>query len=175
MSRGFVKEDDQEEAPIIPPRAALPDGATNYVTPNGLQELQQERVKLEGEIADLEEEDDRERRRALALLNGKLNLLNARLNAARVLEPENQNHEEVRFGAWVTYNIHGNTKPIKIQIVGVDEADVKKNKIAFIAPVAITLTGKKAGEETILQLGKEQRKLQIKAVEYEEQLNLRIG
>ncbi len=167
MSRGFVKEDDQEEAPIIPPRAALPDGATNYVTPNGLQELHQERAKIEAEIANLEEEDDRERRRAMAMLNGKPNLLITRLNAARVLETVNQNHEEIRFGAWVTYSISGNTKPVKIQIVGVDEADVKKNKIAFIAPIAKVLTGKKAGEEAILQLSQEQRKLQIEAVEYE--------
>jgi len=28
-----VKEDDQEEIPIVPPRADLPEGATNYVTP----------------------------------------------------------------------------------------------------------------------------------------------
>ncbi|MGV3636407.1 MAG: transcription elongation factor GreA, partial [Flavobacteriales bacterium] len=26
MSRGFVREDDQEEAPFIPPRAPLPEG-----------------------------------------------------------------------------------------------------------------------------------------------------
>jgi transcription elongation factor GreB len=167
MSRGFVKEDDQEEAPIIPPRAALPEGATNYVTPNGLRELLQERDELEDQIANLNEEDDRERRRAMALLNGKLNLLITRINAARVLEPENQNHDEIRFGAWVTYSINGDTKPIKIQIVGVDEADVKKSKIAFIAPIARALTGKKEGEVALLQLGKEQRKLQIKSVEYE--------
>ncbi len=167
MSRGFVKEDDQEEAPIIPPRAALPDGATNYVTPNGLRELKQERDMLEDQIAKLDEKDDRERRRAMALLNGKLNLLMTRLNAARVLEPENQNHDEIRFGAWVTYSINGNPKPIKIQIVGVDEADVKKSKIAFIAPIARAITGKKAGQEAILQLGQEQRKLQIKTVYYE--------
>ena len=36
MSRGFVKEDDQEEIPIVPPRADLPDGVTNYVTQVGL-------------------------------------------------------------------------------------------------------------------------------------------
>ncbi len=40
MSRGFVKEEDQEEAPMIPPRAALPDGAINYVTPLGMQQLE---------------------------------------------------------------------------------------------------------------------------------------
>lgn len=43
MSRGFVKEGDQEETPIIPPRAALPAGATNYVTPTGMELLQAER------------------------------------------------------------------------------------------------------------------------------------
>jgi transcription elongation factor GreB len=32
MSRGFVKEDDQEETPIVPPRADLPEGVVNYVT-----------------------------------------------------------------------------------------------------------------------------------------------
>ncbi|HEA31196.1 MAG TPA: GreA/GreB family elongation factor [Leeuwenhoekiella sp.] len=166
MSRGFVKEDDQEEAPLIPPRAALPDGATNYVTPHGLQQLQEERDQLESEIANLDEEDDRERRRALALLNGKFNLLTDRLNTARVLEPESQNHDEVRFGASVTYTVNGSGKPIEIQLVGVDEADVKKNKIAFTAPIAKALTGKKIGEETVLHLGKEERLLQVKAVTY---------
>ncbi|WP_031427329.1 GreA/GreB family elongation factor [Flavimarina sp. Hel_I_48] len=167
MSRGFVKEDDQEEAPIIPPRAALPEGAINYVTPYGLQQLHKERDELEGKIASLDEDDERERRRAMALLNGNLNLLLERIHAARVLEPENQNHTEIRFGAWVTYTVNTGGKPIKIQIVGVDEADVKKNKIAFTAPIAIALTGKKAGDEAVLNLGKEKRNLHIEAVAYE--------
>ena len=49
MSRGFVKEGDQEETPIIPQRAALPVGATNYVTPAGMELLQTEREQLEHE------------------------------------------------------------------------------------------------------------------------------
>ncbi len=47
MSRGFVKEEDQEEAPFIPPRAALPPGVTNYVTPQGHRQLLEERETLE--------------------------------------------------------------------------------------------------------------------------------
>ncbi len=39
MSRGFVKEDDQEEIPVVPPRAFLPEGLTNYVTRVGMDEL----------------------------------------------------------------------------------------------------------------------------------------
>ncbi len=37
MSRGFVKEDDQEEVPMVPRRAYLPEGVTNFVTPNGYE------------------------------------------------------------------------------------------------------------------------------------------
>jgi len=39
MSRGFVKEDDQEEVPMVPPRAYLPQGVPNYVSPSGMNEL----------------------------------------------------------------------------------------------------------------------------------------
>lgn len=166
MSRGFVKEDDQEEAPMIPPRAALPEEVTNYVTPGGLRELHKEREDLEEEIANLTELNELERRRSLALLNGKLNLLLSRINTAHILEPEEQNHEEIRFGALVTYTLATSEKPVEIQIVGVDEADVKKGKIAFIAPIAKALTGKKEGEEAILDLGDETRHLKIKKVSY---------
>jgi len=51
MSRGFVKEEDQEEPPFIPPRASLPPGAINYVTPEGYQDLIKERENLEAKLA----------------------------------------------------------------------------------------------------------------------------
>ncbi|WP_442847258.1 GreA/GreB family elongation factor [Leeuwenhoekiella sp. H156] len=164
MSRGFVKEDDQEETPIIPPRAALPAGATNYVTPAGLQALKEEQKELLREISDLEEPDERERRRALAVLNGKLNLLKERLASARLLDKVDT--DEVRFGARVTYTISGANKPVTLQIVGVDEADVKQQKIAFTAPVARALMGKKPGEETTLQLGDQSRRICIQEISY---------
>jgi transcription elongation factor GreB len=46
MSRGFVREEDQEEIPLVPPRADLPLGVTNYVTKAGMEALVQEREKL---------------------------------------------------------------------------------------------------------------------------------
>jgi transcription elongation factor GreB len=76
MSRGFVKEGDQEETPIIPPRAALPAGATNYVTPLGMELLQTERKELEEESAKLHTTNEQQRRIELAILNSKLDLLN---------------------------------------------------------------------------------------------------
>ena len=46
MSRGFVNEDDQEEIPLVPPRADLPEGVINYVTQVGMDELFDEHQKL---------------------------------------------------------------------------------------------------------------------------------
>ena len=46
MSRGFVKEDDQEDVPIVPQRAFLPDGVPNFVTPAGLEQLLAEKQDL---------------------------------------------------------------------------------------------------------------------------------
>jgi transcription elongation factor GreB len=167
MSRGFVKEDDQEETPIIPPRAALPDGVTNYVTSHGLTQLKEELSTLDNKISTLDETDERERRRALAVLNGKRNLLLERIQSARLLD-HIKDEGEIRFGATVTYTIAGMPKPITIQIVGVDEASVKDKKIAFTAPIARTLIGKKVDETTKFQLGNEEKKLTIKNIAYVE-------
>ena len=46
MSRGFVKEDDQEEIPMVPPRTFLPEGVTNYITQAGMDELMAEKQML---------------------------------------------------------------------------------------------------------------------------------
>lgn len=170
MSRGFVKEDDQEEAPFIPPRASLPPGVTNYVTPAGYRELQSEREQIENQISTLNVENDKERRHALAILNGRLNLLNERIGSARIIDPAEQPLEEVRFGAVVTFKVLtgneiGTVK--RFQLVGVDEADIKLHKIAFIAPLAVALTGKKKGEKVPFNRGNNIQEFEILEIEYD--------
>jgi len=166
MSRGFVKEGDQEETPIIPPRAALPDGTTNYVTPIGMQRLLTEREQLENERANLETTNEQQRRIELAVINGKLDLLNERIASARILDPTSQPKDIVRFGATVTYKITTSKTPFTFQIVGVDEADIAKKKIAFVAPIAVALTGHKEGEEVTFNLGGESRILKVVEIHY---------
>jgi len=167
MSRGFVKEGDQEETPIIPPRAALPNGVTNYVTPRGMQLLLNERTQLEQERATLPTTHEQQRRIELAVLNGKLDLLNERIASARILDPATQPKEEVRFGATVTYKIATSPTPQTFQIVGVDEADIAKRKIGFVAPIAVVLTGHKVGEVVKFKLGGEIKKIEILKFSYQ--------
>ena len=169
MSRGFVKEDDQEEAPFIPPRAALPAGAINYVTPSGYAALTEERSNIEGKLANLHIEDDKEKRHMRATLTGSLNLLNERIASARILDPLEQPKDEVRFGANVGFKfLNGNQKDLskEFKIVGVDEANIKKNKIAFIAPIALALSGKKVGEIATVPMGGQVQELEVLKIDY---------
>ncbi len=166
MSRAFVKESDQEEAPVIPPRAALPAGVTNYVTPTGLRLLAEEEAELKKQAAELSHAEDDEQRRALTVINGKLALLAPRLASAQVLEPGNQQEDRVRFGANVTVKNRANRKSQSFQIVGVDEADVKLGKIAFVSPMARAVTGLTVGEMAHLKLGDEVRELEVMAIAY---------
>lgn len=166
MSRAFVKEDDQEEIPIISPRAHLPAGETNYVTPTGLQNLMDERELLIQERSSLDIADAKERRVALLVLNGKLQLLNDRINSARPIDLGSQDRESIRFGAQIHLKVQATGRLQKIQIVGVDEADIAKGKIAFTAPLAKILNHKKVGEQAILKLEKGNRVFEILKIEY---------
>ncbi len=166
MSRGFVKESDQEELPIIPPRSPLPPGETNYVTPAGLRALEEERDGLEAEKNDLPGDNEDERRRSGTVIDGKLNLLSQRIVSARVLRPEDQPQDEVRFGAHVKLRQQPGNRTQEFQIVGVDEANVKQKKISFTAPIARAITGLRVGERADFRLGSETRKLEVLEIRY---------
>ena len=160
MSRGFVKEEDQEEKPIIPPRAALPAGAINYVTPHGFEELLKEKDKLETERSSIGGENDKEKRIAMNVLNTKLNMLTERINSAQIIEPADV-AGEVRFGTHVKLRFKAMKVTRIFQIVGVDEADVSKGKIAFTSPIASAIMGRKAGETVELSLTGASREVEI--------------
>ncbi|MFD2824618.1 GreA/GreB family elongation factor [Lacinutrix iliipiscaria] len=166
MSRGFVKEDDQEEIPIVPPRAHLPEGVTNYVTPMGMDELLTEKQVLLDEKNELSIKDENERRIALNHIDAKLNLLNSRISSAKVVDLKTHPPHEIRFGASVTLKKESTKQIEKYQIVGVDEADISKGKISFISPLAKMLIHKKVGDRAILELPQKQRVYDVLEIEY---------
>lgn len=161
MSRGFVKEDDQEEIPIVPPRADLPEGVTNYVTQIGMDELLEEKQSLIDEKENLEVTNESDRRIAVNHINAKLQLLLNRINTAKIIDIDQQPKDEVRFGARLTLSIGNNPKLQHYQIVGVDEANIAKGKISFISPLAKALISKKVGEKAVLKIGNEERLFEI--------------
>ena len=153
MSRGFIKEGDQEEIPMVPPRAYLPDGVPNYVTKEGLDALKEELKSLENE-----------RVKAggnyimVNFLDATIKQLVGRINSAVEVDLTKISKDTVSFGAWVRYN--GRV----VRIVGVDEADVNKGLVSFVSPIAKALMGKKAGDVIELK-GKE--RIEVEAVSFE--------
>lgn len=156
MSRGFVKEDDQEEVPMVPQRAYLPDGVPNFVTRNGMEQLLAEKEALIREKEAVGSSNENEKRIALNFINAKLQLLNNRIADARVVDLTEQPQNEIRFGATVTLRTEVSGKTQVFQITGVDEANIARGKISFISPLAKAMINKKVGDTIALKRDREE-------------------
>ncbi len=144
MSKAFTREETEEAPVTVRPRAALPPGVPNYVTPAGLAALTLELQRLKEDRARLQSSGS-QRTRDRALADGRILQLEERLALARLVDTHSQPQDEVRFGA--TVGVRSESGALQtFQIVGVDEADVKGGKIAFNAPLARALLGRKVGE-----------------------------
>jgi len=166
MSRGFVKEDDQEEIPLVPQRAFLPAGVPNFVTKAGLELLLSERLILITERDNLEGQNENEKRIAVNFINAKLQLLNDRISGARVVEPGENPQNEIRFGAVAELRNLVNGDIQSFQIVGVDEADVSKGKISFISPLSKALINKKAGDKVAFRQNQKETVFEILSINW---------
>lgn len=152
MSRGFIKEGDQEEIPRVPMRAYLPEGVPNYVTKEGLEALKEELKDLE-----VERVKAGDNYIMVNFIDASIKLLVDRINSAVEVDIS-KSKNTVSFGAWVRYNGRS------VRIVGVDEADVNKGLISFISPIAKMLIGKKAGD--LIEL-KGSEKITVEEVSFE--------
>ena len=166
MSRGFVKEDDQEEVPLVPPRADLPIGTENFVTRNGLDSLLEEKEILLREQEKLDASQEKEYRISFNHINAKLQLLNERINSAKIIDPTKLPQDEIHIGAKVTFKNTSNNSTQTFQVVGVDEANISQKKISFITPLAKALMHKKVGENAVLNLGEKKNTFEILKIEY---------
>lgn len=166
MSRGFVKEDDQEEVPRVPQRAYLPEGVTNFVTRTGMEQLLSEKEALISEKEDLNITRENEKRIAVNYINAKLQLLSNRIAEARVVDPTEQQQNEILFGATVKLKTGATGKAQTFQIVGVDEAEIAKGKISFISPLAKVLINKKVGDKITLKRERDEIVFEVLEIAY---------
>jgi len=167
VSKAFKGEDASEAPLVVPPRAPLPAGVENYVTARGLAALKAEHHALLGERARVEAStSDGDRAHSLATLTSRVSALEERLASARLVDPASQPHGEVRFGANVTVRTeHGEER--RYRIVGVDEADVAHGLLAFVAPLAKALLGKRAGDAAVVRTPRGEEELEVVRVDYE--------
>jgi transcription elongation factor GreB len=167
VSKAFTKDDAADDPVVVPMRPPLPVGATNYVTPRGLASLREEQERRGAEISALEAEArDPERTRVLAVARARLREIDERIASAVVVDPRTQPRDAARFGASVT--VRGDTGARRrYEIVGVDEADASRGRVAFVAPVARVLLGKRVGDVATLRTPRGDEEIEIVAIEYE--------
>ena len=160
MRKGFTRKPQADE-----PGTRV----KNYITPSGLQRLQDEHQFLltrerpavtevvtwaAGNGDRSENADYQYGKRRLRQIDGRIRFLAKRIEAAEVVDPEapraGQAATRTFFGATVRYaNATGVSRVVSI--VGTDEVDLNRNHISFVSPLGRALMKSAAGDEVVLQ------------------------
>src|SRR4051795_7048279 len=173
MRKPFTKDpdadlDDDSEDGADEPVPAQVTPAKNYITPNGLQRLLDERkflltrerpavtqvVAWAASNGDRSENADYQYgKRRLRQIDRRIRFLTKRIDAAEVVDPESPRPgraaTRVFFGATVRYaNAAGDER--RVSIVGTDEVDLERNHISWVSPLARTLMKAGPGDRVVL-------------------------
>lgn len=165
MSRGFVKDGDQEDVPVVTPRAFLPEGYVNYVTAEGLELLRAEREALVRQ-RDAAGGNESDRRVERMVLGCRLQQLEERISTAVIPSDIGSEKHVIGFGAYVTLRINGQ-KNKTFRIVGADEADASRGLVSYFSPVAKAIYGHCAGDFVRDNLPGEIREIEVVSVSYD--------
>ncbi|MEQ8396472.1 transcription elongation factor GreB [Thalassobaculum sp.] len=184
MSKAFTKEtdteveDDEADAP-----SPLPAGTKNYITPRGFQamrdELRQlrrvERPKVVEVVSWAAGNGDRSEngdylygKKRLREIDRRIRFLLKRLEIAEVVDPAQQkNHDQVFFGATVTYADEQDNERT-VRIVGIDEADLDRGEVSWIAPIARALLKAQEGDVVELRTPAGPQSIEVVRIAYED-------
>lgn len=181
MSKAFIKENDDVDNELLP-QPQLPQTGKNYLTPQGWQRLQNELYQLVHKVrpemtqvvnwaasnGDRSENGDYiYAKRRLREIDRRIRFLTKRLEIAEVIDPETRAlTKQIFFGATVTV-LRANAQELTIAIVGIDEIDLPRNKISWIAPLAQALLQAYEGDEVVLSTPEGSEEIEILTVNYQ--------
>lgn len=98
---------------------------------------------------------------------GRIRELESRLSHSQVIDiTKLKNDGKIIFGTTVTLCNRPQDAPVKYQIVGEDEADIKQHKISITSPLARALVGKSVDEEVEVSTPQGKKIYVIVGVEY---------
>ena len=99
-------------------------------------------------------------------IEGRIAELEGKIPALQVIDPKTVVSDRIVFGATVTLYNEDEDSSVTYQIVGDDEADIKKNLISVSSPIARALIGKSEGDTVKFMAPKGQVTFEVEEVEY---------
>lgn len=100
-------------------------------------------------------------------IEGRVQDIEGKLGNAQIIDIANlPKTDKVIFGTTVTIINMDTDEEVRYQIVGDDEANVKKNKISVNSPIARALIGKTEGDDAVVKAPSGEIDYEISKVEY---------
>lgn len=147
MSRAFVKEPDGDQAVNeLPDRLHSPH--VNYVTPEGLRQLQERLGGLLHRRQSLGGTTSVEDKKQVMRIDRDLRYYEERVRRAVLIDPAGHPKDEVHFGAVVEVETPEGRR-MTFAIVGEDEADAAQGKISWFSPLARALEDARVGDAVL--------------------------
>ena len=147
MSRAFVKEPDGDQViDDLPERVHSPH--VNYVTPAGLQQLQEQVAGLLARRKNLSGAVSAENKKQRMYIDRDLRYFEERIRRAVLIDPAGQAEDEVHFGAVVDVETPEGGR-MTFAVVGEDEADPAQGKISWVSPLARALAEARVGDAVV--------------------------
>lgn len=152
-----------------------------YMTPRGYKILEDELKKLKFEerptivnaiaearaLGDLSENAEYHYAKdKQGFIEGRIRELESKLSRAEVIDITKLEGTSVKFGCTVTICDESTDEEVTYKIVGVDEANIKKNLLSVEAPLARAMIGKEAGDEIKLNTPSGMKQYEILEVKY---------
>lgn len=97
---------------------------------------------------------------------GRILELEKLISTAQVIDPKSLSGTRVKFGATIELLDEDTEKESTYQIVGVQEADIKKGKISISSPIAKALIGKDEGDSVSVPAPGGEKTYEILSVEF---------
>ena len=122
-------------------------------------------ARAQGDLSENAEYDAAKEKQGF--IEGRIAELESKLAAAQVIDPTTVEADgRVVFGATVELEDLESGKPVKYQIVGDDEADLKQNLVSISSPIARALIGKEAGDTADVHAPGGSKRYEIVEVKY---------
>jgi transcription elongation factor GreB len=176
MRKGYTRKPRGDE---------LATKSKNYITPGGLQRLQEEhrflvtreRPAVTEVVAWAASNGDRSEnadyqygKRRLRQIDGRIRFLTKQIESAEVVNPETPRAgpaaSKVFFGATVRYAHAAGTERV-VSIVGTDEVDLQRHHISWMSPLGRALLQSTAGDRVVLHAPGGTKDLTVLEVSYQ--------